>query len=192
MASGSIALTSGSAAIGTVALTSGAATIGKVQLTSGSAALAIGSVTVSSDPALHCSTDNVGAALDINKVMHDNTALTVSHAVIDCGTSENNTLIAAAGSTKYIIHSMALHSASNTIVSLFFRTGTTGTGIYGTSNRMIALELDGGAAPAGVVLPFNPHGWFRTSTDNKTLSVWLSTAQDITGCLTYSAIVSGA
>jgi len=41
------------------------------------------------------------------------------------------------------------------------------------------------AANGGFTLPFNPVGWFKTTTANKDLHILMSAAQDVDGLLVY-------
>ena len=194
---GDVTLTAGTAAIGKLAANSGV-DIGDVTLTAGTNAIGklaansgvdIGDVDVTSQPALDRATDNVGAAQCIDKVMNDTTELTVVRAQVTPATSGVTAVIAAKVSTAFVVHSLVLLSASDTINNVYFLENA-GASLFGDSTEKISIERDGGGAAGGLVLNHNPLGWFRTTTANKALDINLSAAQGLICMVTYSEIAA--
>lgn len=94
------------------------------------------------------------------------------YAVISAS-STDNTLVAANANARIRVHSLFI--VATAALTATFKDGTGGTAITG------AMPL---AANGGVVLPYNPEGWFITSK-NTLLSLNLSTSSAFGG-LTYS------
>lgn len=117
--------------------------------------------------------DNVGAALQTDVIMNNTTALTPKFAVISASTFGDNTLIAAVASAK--IRVLALNMVLAAATTIRFESGASGTALTGQMSI---------AANSGLVLPFNPVGWFETAA-NTLLNLELSAANQASGSITY-------
>lgn len=115
----------------------------------------------------------VSAYHSTHGITSDADILTPKFAAISASTSGNNTLVAAVVSKK--IRVLALSLSSNGTVNAKLQDGAGGTDVTGLYYLV---------ATAGFVLPFNPVGWFETSS-NTLLNLNLSAAIAVGGCLTY-------
>jgi hypothetical protein len=96
------------------------------------------------------------------------------------------TVIAAPTGTKKIrVLSMAAVCLSATSYTWYLETGTTGTDTFGTATGPLKFDMDGTDGPSGLVLPWNPGGWFQTADADEALEVVLSAAQLILLCGNY-------
>lgn len=114
-----------------------------------------------------------GVALQTDVIMDDATSLTPKYSIIDVASSGDNTILSAVATKKLRILSLFLISAGT--VNVRFEDGIGGTALTGQMNFV---------ANTGVVLPFNPVGWFETSV-NTLLNLELSAAVSCDGSLTY-------
>lgn len=105
------------------------------------------------------------------------TAITVSRAAIAAASSGDNTLVSADATHK--IRVTAMHVIAAAAVNLYFTDGAAGTVLFGGSTNKINVGANG-----GFVLPYNPHGWFETSS-NKALVMNLSGATAVSGGMNY-------
>lgn len=121
-------------------------------------------------------TDNIGAALQTDVIMNDTTALTPKFAKIAAASSGNNTLVSAVNPKK--IRVLAYNFMANGTVNAKFQDGAGGTDLTGLKYCV---------ANTGICAPFNPVGWFETSS-NTLLNVNLSGAVAIGGELVYVEI----
>lgn len=95
-------------------------------------------------------------------------------AAIDAATSGDNTIVAAAGAgVKIRVLSLFLVAGGD--VDVRFESGTGGTALTGQMDM---------TANSGIVLPYNPAGWFETA-DNTLLNIELSAAVSIDGAIQY-------
>lgn len=132
---------------------------------------------VGSMPAAARTTDSIAAAISVDRLMQNLTALTPVHAAVDVATSGNNTLVAAQGAGNMIlVHQVFLMAAST--VTVRFESGADGTALTGQVQLTSAL---------GFVLPFSPIGWFRTAA-NTLLNLELSAAVSVDGVIAYSVV----
>jgi hypothetical protein len=115
----------------------------------------------------------VKASPETGTVYNGNTALTPKFAAIAASTSGNNTLVAAVTSKK--IRVLALWANANGTVNGKFQTGAGGTDLTGLLYC---------TAQSGIVLPFNPAGWFETAA-GALLNLNLSAAIAVGGSLLY-------
>jgi hypothetical protein len=130
-------------------------------------------------PAADRTTDTVGAALVTDKIMNDTTELTPKFAKIACASSGNNTIVSAVSAKKIRVLSVALVASAATNIYFADSAGSP-VALFGDSTNKANL-----AANSGFVLPFNPTGWFETSTTNVAIVLNLSAANGVGGCLTY-------
>lgn len=131
-------------------------------------------VNAGSVPAAARTSDSVSAALAVDRLMKDLTALTPTKLPIGASSSGNNTLLAAQGSgNKILVHQMFLIAASAVTV----RVESAGSG-----DLTGDLTID---AKQGFVLPFSPIGWFETVA-NEALTVNLSGAVSVAGAFAYT------
>lgn len=104
------------------------------------------------------------------------TIITPKFVAITASTSGNNTLLAAVTAKK--IRVLALWLTSNGTVNAKFQSGAGGTDITGLAYLVVNT---------GMVLPFNPVGWFETGS-NTLLNLNLSAAIAVGGSLVYVEI----
>ena len=112
-------------------------------------------------------------ALQTNRLAHGTTDLTPKWAVIDHATSGDNTIVAAVSGKKIRVLSLVLVASGTTTVR--FEAGASGTALTG----QMAL-----VANTGFALPFNPVGWFETSS-GALLNLELSAAVSVDGVVCY-------
>lgn len=105
-------------------------------------------------------------------------------AIIDAASSGDNTLVAAAGvdpdslvGLKIRVTSLFLIAAG--AVNVRFESGASGTALTGQMNL---------TTNSGIVLPYNPDGWFETSA-NELLNLELSDAVSVDGALKYVEVL---
>ena len=134
-------------------------------------------VTALSSPAAARTTDSVSAALAVDRLMNNLTAVTPVSVAIDVAGSGDNTIVSAQGASNIIlVHQLFLVAAS--AVTVRFESGAGGTALTGQ------MQL---AANSGFVLPFSPVGWFKTAA-NTLLNLELSGAISVDGSLTYTVV----
>lgn len=107
----------------------------------------------------------------------ERTYLDIKRAVIDHAASGDNTLVAAVTGRKIRVLSLFLIVAG--AVNVRFESGAGGTALTGVMNF--------GAAGDGVVLGYNPLGWFETAAGSL-LNLELSGAVSVDGALQYIEI----
>jgi hypothetical protein len=159
------------------------AVVGIVVEASGGAVLVPGDATnglkvqVATVPAASRASDSVSAALAVDKLMSNLTAVTPVHVAIDAASSGDNTLVAAQGTSNIIlVHQVFL--VASAAVTVRFESGAAGTALTGQ------IQL---AANQGFVLPFSPVGWFKTAA-NTLLNLELSGATSVDGSLAYTVV----
>ncbi len=164
-----------------VVLGAGSATIGKLAANSG---VDIGDVDVKSLPSLPAGTNNIGdvdvvslpahgASAETSSIYNGATALTPKFAAISASSSGNNTAVAAVDGKK--IRVLALQLTANGSVNAKWQSGAGGTDLTGLAYLV---------ANGGLVLPFNPVGWFETAS-GALLNLNLSGAVAVGGSLVY-------
>ena len=136
----------------------------------------IGDVDIASDLPIDRAVDNIGVALQTDKIMLDTTALTPLFAPISATTTGDNTIVAAsAGFQIRVLALFLVASADDTDVR--FESAAAGTALTG------AVPL---LESTGFVLPFNPVGWFQTdTTGDELLNMEITGVGDVFGSLTY-------
>lgn len=174
-----VGLSAGSNAIGKLAANAGV-TIGAVEIaasqTIGLSASTnnIGDVDVLTQPARAATTDTITAKLATDTIQNGTTALTPKYAKISASSSGNNTVVAAVTSKK--IRVLGWNLVGNGAVNAKWQDGAGGTDLTGL--YYVA------AAGGGISVPFNPVGWFETSS-NTLLNLNLSGAVAVGGSLCY-------
>lgn len=134
-------------------------------------------VDVVESPAALRTSDSISAALAVDRLMNNLTAVTPVMVAVDVASSGDNTLVAAQGSGNIIlVHQVFLIASA--AVTVRFESGAGGTALTGQ------MQL---AANSGFVLPFNPVGWFKTSA-NALLNLELSGAVSVDGVLGYTVV----
>lgn len=109
------------------------------------------------------------------------TSRSISKAAIAAATSGNNTLVTNSnGGLTIRVYALTIVAAA--AVSLYFTADAAGTVIFGGSTNKISL-----AANSGLVLPFNPAGWFDTSA-NTDVVMNLSGAVAVSGGIVYAEV----
>lgn len=96
-------------------------------------------------------------------------------AVIDAASAGDNTLVSAVTGKKIRVTSLYLVNGHTATQTIRFESGAGGTALSG---QMIF------AANGGVVLPYNPAGWFETAASTL-LNLELAGATTVDGGLTY-------
>lgn len=164
-------------------LPAGTNAIGKLAANSG---VDIGDVDVLSLPALAAGTNLVGkvsAGTDLTSAYDGTTALTIKRAT-GVATAENaNTMIAAVADKQIRVLALSLIATSTTAVTVYVYNGD--NMLLGNDTNMLTLDMDGVGGPAGLVLPWNPGGWFQTDTNNEALAIDLSAATPVVWAVTY-------
>lgn len=166
----------------TFILGAGTAAFGKLAANSG---VDIGDVDVLSLPAIPAGTNTIGGVIgqDSASLAYDGTtACTVKRFMVATST-DGATLIGAVASRKFRVLSFAIFSTSTTATN-FWLEDADGTDVFGDSTG-IPLDCDGGSGPAGLVLPYNKHGWWETPTANKNFVIKLTAAQKVVVTGTY-------
>ena len=140
---------------------------GQVKLAAGSAGNCIGNVVASA-----------------SNIVYDAVTSCVVKRASGIATAENaNTMVAAVADYQIRVLALSLIATSATAVWLYIYNGD--KMLLGDSTNEIVLDMDGVGGPAGLVLPWNPGGWFQTDTDNEALAIDLSAAQPVVWCVTY-------
>ena len=174
---GTASITGSTSVVNTVTITGSTTLVGVSAITGSTAVVNIVSVTGStvtvSQPALAATTDNVGAALATDRVMVGTTALTPVFVAIDAASSGDNALVASFATTR--IRVLAINFVCAGAVTVRFEAGPAGTALTGQQQFV---------ANSGLVLPFNPVGWFETE-DTTTLNMELSAGVSVDGSLVY-------
>jgi hypothetical protein len=118
----------------------------------------------------------VSATLESSQMSNVGTILTPKFAAIALSSSGNTTVVAAVTSKK--IRVLSLWMVANGTVNVKFQTGTGGTDLTGLAYLVVNT---------GMVLPFNPAGWFETGS-GVLLNANLSAAIAVGGSLSYVEI----
>jgi hypothetical protein len=118
----------------------------------------------------------VSATLESSQMSNVGTILTPKFAAIALSSSGNTTVVAAVTSKK--IRVLSLWLVANGTVNVKFQTGTGGTDLTGLAYLVVNT---------GMVLPFNPAGWFETGS-GVLLNANLSAAIAVGGSLSYVEI----
>lgn len=94
--------------------------------------------------------------------------------------TDDTSLITAVASKRFLVLSLYMAGKAATATDIALETKTTNTGCFWTTTDAwpIAADADGDNSP-GVVMPHNPHGWFKTADTNEDLALRLSAAQKI-------------
>ena len=131
----------------------------------------IGDVDVLTVPARARTTDSIAVALQTDAVMAGSSPLTPKFAALsETATGE---VIAAVTSKK--IRVLAIVAVANVDGTFAFRDGAAGANLTG-----VMTVRQGG----GFVLPFNPVGWFETTSGTR-LDVVLSVVTQLSGSIVY-------
>jgi hypothetical protein len=125
------------------------------------------------DAELRATPVRTAASPESSTIYSGTTALTPKFAVIDHAVSGDNTLVAAVANRKIRVLSLMMIAAGS--VNARFESGA---GVTALSGQM---QL---TAQSGFTLPFNPAGWFET-TSGALLNLELSAAISVDGMLTY-------
>jgi hypothetical protein len=118
----------------------------------------------------------VSASNETSTVYSGTTALTPGFALISTASSGASSLVSAVASKK--IRVLALSLVANGAVNVKFQSHVTPTDLTGLYYL---------AANGGIVLPYNPNGWFQTIAGEQ-LDINLSGSVAVGGCLTYVAV----
>lgn len=110
--------------------------------------------------------------------------LQLKRAVISANSNGSNQLVAAVTGYKIRVLSLALLAKTGTALNLYFRTGSSGSAIFGDSNATIPVDSTGAAGTPGFVLPYNPAGWMETASGDR-LNLTLDAAEYVGGSVQY-------
>lgn len=166
----------------TNALPAGTNAIGKLAANSG---VDIGDVDVTS---ISAGTNTIGGVIAqaSSSIVYDGTtACTVKRFMAVVDASGETVIAAPTGSKKIRVLSMSVFALSTTASTFYLETGTTNTDCFGTSAGPITLDMDGVGGPAGVVLPWNPGGWFQTADNDESVEVVMSSTEKMLFCGNY-------
>jgi len=134
-------------------------------------------VAVTSMPAVTNVTGSVNAYQQTDAIYNGATILTPLFTAIAFSGNGNNTVLSAVGGKRLRVLSMAL--VASTATGLHITDGPSGPGIYASSAFTSQFAANG-----GIVLPFNPLGWFQT-TSGSAVVFNISATSSIGGSLTY-------
>jgi hypothetical protein len=112
-------------------------------------------------------------AIDSAAMQSGNDQVIPKFAAISATSSGDNTIVAAVGSKK--IRVLSLFFTANGTVTTRFESAASGTALTGQSDFIVNT---------GMVLPFNPTGWFETIA-GELLNLELSGAVEVAGGLSY-------
>jgi len=100
------------------------------------------------------------------------------------GAPGTDDMIAAVGGKKLLITAMSLTATSTTTNSVFV--DNVDNDLYGNTGNPIPLSMDAdGDTIAGIVLSYNPAGWFKTDAVNEAVTLNSSAAQDIIWAISW-------
>lgn len=116
---------------------------------------------------------HVVAQLESNTMRISGVSVVPKFVIIDCATSGDNTILAAVNPKK--IRVLACNFIVAADVTVRFESGAGGTALTGQ------YQIKAGS---GLVLPYNPVGWFETAS-NTLLNLELSGAVSVDGSITY-------
>lgn len=126
----------------------------------------------------------VSSSVETDTVYQGTTALTPKFVKISAASSGENTLVALVSAKKIRVLSMSLIGVG-TAVSIYFKdAASSSTHIFGDSTNPIPIDKSGAAGAGGLVLGYNPNGWFQSASGGA-LILNLSAAQAVAGCLSY-------
>lgn len=128
----------------------------------------VGAARMSLDRKIHVITDIESSSMRVSGV-----AATPKFATIAASSSGNNTIVAAVNPKKLRV--LAAQLVANGAVNAKWQSGASGTDLTGLAYL---------AANGGLVLPYNPVGWFETAS-NTLLNLNLSGAVAVGGSITY-------
>ncbi len=100
------------------------------------------------------------------------------------GAPGTDDMIAAVAAKKILVTAMSLTSTSTTTNSVFVDNAD--NDLWANTANPIPLSMDAdGDTVAGIVLPYNPAGWFKTDTVNEAVTLNSSAAQDIAWSISW-------
>jgi len=161
-------------------LPAGSNAIGKLAANDG---VDIGDVDVAS---IAAGTNTIGGAIaqQSSSVAYDGTTACTIKRATGLAASGTVAMVAAVEGYQIRVLAIALIATSTTVTNIYVANGD--HDILGDSSNPIPLGVDAdGDMMPGLVLPYNPAGWFQTDTDNEALNIVLSAAQDVIYAVTY-------
>ena len=100
------------------------------------------------------------------------------------GTPGTDDIVAAVGARKIRCLALTLIATSTTTNSIYLDNVDNDL-LFNTANPLaMSLDADGDTV-AGLVMPYNPGGWFETDTVNEAVTLNSSAAEDIAWTITY-------
>jgi len=128
------------------------------------------------------------AQLQSSHVYDGTTRSEVKHFHTVTSTSDTAIISAVAGK-KFRILSLTIVGLSATATNVHLETKTSDNDCFGDSTNPIPVAIDAdGDNHGGVVLPWNPGGWFETADANEDMAIILSAAQPVLICGNYIEI----
>jgi len=162
------------------ALPAGTNAIGKLAANSG---VDIGDVDVTSISAGTNTIGGVIAQASTSAAYDGTTSCTIKRAS-GLAASGTTAIVAAVVDKKIRVLALQLIATSATVTNVYLANAD--NNLLGDASNPIALATDAdGDNIAGLVMPWNPGGWFETDTANEALNLVLSAAQDVIYALTY-------
>ncbi|HUT14518.1 MAG TPA: hypothetical protein VMY42_28790, partial [Thermoguttaceae bacterium] len=161
----------------------------KVTLDSETVALAansgvdIGDVDVTS---IAAGTNTIGGVIaqPSTSAAYDGTTSCTIKRASGLAASGTTAIVAAVVDKKIRVLALQLIATSATVTNVYLANAD--NNLLGDASNPIALATDAdGDNIAGLVMPWNPGGWFETDTANEALNLVLSAAQDVIYALTY-------
>lgn len=117
---------------------------------------------------------------DVGTVYSGDQELFVQRAVVDCITAGDNELIAAVVDKTIVVLQLWIQFAG--AVDVYFNDGV--SNLCG-GTRKLKFDNSGAAGLPGILLPFNPKGYFEAAGVNRPINMNLSAGVGAAGCLTY-------
>lgn len=161
-------------------LPAGTNAIGKLAANSG---VDIGDVDVTS---IAAGTNTIGGVIAqaSTSVAYDGTTSCTIKRASGLAASGTTAMVAAVVGKKIRVLALQLIATSATVTNVYVANDD--NNLLGDASNPIALATDAdGDNIAGLVMPWNPGGWFETDTANEALNLVLSAAQDVIYALTY-------
>jgi len=162
------------------ALPAGTNAIGKLAANSG---VDIGDVDVTS---ISAGTNTIGGVIaqPSTSAAYDGTTSCTIKRASGLAASGTTAMVAAVAGKKIRVLALQLIATSATVTNIYIANDD--NDLIGNAANPIPMATDAdGDNIAGIVMPWNPGGWFETDTVNEALNLILSAAQDVIYALTY-------
>ena len=128
----------------------------------------------------------VGVGVQTDYAYDGTTKCTIKRFHVVTSTDDATVIAAPTGTKKIRVLSFSIVALSATVTNVYFQTKTTNTDCFGDNGNPIPIATDAdGDNTAGVVLPWNPGGWFETADADEIMAIRLSAAQPVLVCGNY-------